>query len=129
MQPRTTVIGPMTVFGPRGIRPAVPFMPTRPQNPAGIRIEPPPSPPVARGRSPPATAAEEPADDPPVVLVRSHGLRVTPWRRLTLTLSPPNSLAVVWPARTAPLARSRLTTVASWSATLSANTVDASVSG
>src|SRR5437763_15179857 len=125
MQPRTTVSGPITVLGPRGIRPAVPFMPTRPQNPAGMRIEPPPSPPVARGRSPPATAADEPADDPPVVFVRSHGLRVTPWRRLTLTLSPPNSLAVVWPTRTAPLPRSRLTTVPSCSATRPANARDA----
>src|SRR2546423_15356713 len=103
----------MTVFGPRGIRPAVPFMPTSPQNPAGIRIDPPPSPPVARGTIPPATAAEEPADEPPVVLVRSHGVRVTPWRRLTLTLSPPNSPAVVWPTSTAPPARRRVTAVAS----------------
>ena len=89
------------------MRPAVPFMPNRPLKPAGMRIEPPPSPPVAIGTRPPATAAAEPADDPPVVRVLSHGLRVTPCSFVTLTLSPPNSDAVVWPKRLAPPARNR----------------------
>src|SRR5438477_10414995 len=103
----------MAVRGPRGIRPAVPFMPTRPQKPAGMRIDPPPSPPVARGTRPPATAAADPAEDPPVVLVAFQGLPVTPCRRLTLTFRPPNSLAVVWPTSTPPLARRRPTAVES----------------
>src|SRR5438270_2082521 len=119
----------MAVRGPRRMRPAVPFMPPSPQKPAGMRIEPPPSPPVARVSRPPATAAAEPADDPPVVLVGSHGLAVIPCRRVTLTLSPPNSLAVVWPASTAPAARSRSMTVASWPETRSAKARDASVRG
>ena len=36
-----------------------------PQNPAGMRIEPPPSPAVARMNRPPATAAADPPDEPP----------------------------------------------------------------
>src|SRR5437660_1428383 len=119
----------MAVRGPRGILPAVPFIPTRPQKPAGMRIDPPPSPPVASGTRPPATAAAEPAEDPPVVLVRSQGLPVTPWRRVTLTFRPPNSLAVVWPVSTAPAARRRLMTVASWVDTRSEKTRLASLSG
>src|SRR5262245_23444906 len=99
MHPSTTVSGPIIVLGPRGMRPAVPFMPNRPQNPAGMRIDPPPSPPVAIGTSPPATAPALPADEPPVVRVGFQGLPVTPWSFVTLTFSPPNSLAVVWPTR------------------------------
>ena len=63
-------------LGPRGMRPAVPFMPTRPLKPAGMRIEPPPSPPVAIVTRPPATAAAEPPDEPPAVRPCCHGL----WR-------------------------------------------------
>ena len=44
-------------FGDSGMRPNVALSPTRPQKPAGMRIEPPPSPPVASVRIPPATAA------------------------------------------------------------------------
>ena len=40
-------------------------MPNSPLKPAGMRIEPPPSPPDAIGTSPPATAAAEPPDEPP----------------------------------------------------------------
>ena len=67
-----------------------------------MRIEPPPSPPVASGTSPPATAAALPADEPPVVRPWRHGLCVTPFSFVTLTFSPPNSLAVVSPTGTAP---------------------------
>src|SRR6185312_14920109 len=103
----------MVACGPRGIRPAVPFIPTRPQKPAGIRIDPPPSPPVARLTSPPATAAAEPAEDPPGLRSVPQGLRVTPLRGVTPMLSPPNSLAVVWPTSTAPAWRTRDTRVES----------------
>ncbi len=43
-----------------------------------MRIEPPPSEPVASGTTPPAIAAELPPDDPPGVRSRFHGLRVGP---------------------------------------------------
>ncbi len=113
--------------GPRGMRPAVPFMPTRPQKPAGMRIDPPPSPPEAMGSRPPATAAADPPDDPPAVRPSCHGLWVTPCRRVTLTLRPPNSLADVWPTFTTPAASSRRTMVVLCSPTRSANTRLASV--
>ena len=89
----------------------MPFMPTRPQKPAGMRIEPPPSPPVAMGTRPPATAAALPPDDPPAVASRSQGLRVMPLSGVTLTLMPPNSLAVVNPMRFAPASSRRATIV------------------
>ena len=98
-------------------------------NPAGMRIEPPPSPPLAMGSRPPATAAAEPPEEPPGVRSGSHGLRVVPCSRVLVKLMPPNSEAVVWPASTAPAARSRATWVESWSATRSAKTRDASVYG
>ncbi len=119
----------MPVRGPRGMRPAVPFMPSSPQNPAGMRIDPPPSPPEAMVTRPPATAAELPADDPPAVRPCCHGLWVTPLSLVTLTLSPPNSLAVVCPTGTAPAAWMRCIMVEVNVARRSANTSDASVAG
>ena len=56
------------------IRPRVGLSPTRPQQEAGIRIEPPPSEPCATGTSPAATAAAAPPDEPPAIRVRSHGV-------------------------------------------------------
>src|SRR5688572_33460781 len=101
-------------------------MPTSPQKPAGMRMDPPPSPPLAMVTSPPATAAALPAEDPPVVRVGSQGLRVMPWRRDTDTLSPPNSLAVVDPTETTPAPVSRSTSVVLYGQVRSANTRDAS---
>ena len=69
--PRTAVSGSISVFGPFGIRPNVDLRPKRPVKPAGIRMEPPPSPPVQIGRSPPATDAAEPPEEPPGVRSRS----------------------------------------------------------
>src|SRR5712671_5555886 len=95
-----------------------------------MRIEPPPSPPVAIGTSPPATAAALPADDPPVVRPWRHGLWVTPFSFVTLTFSPPNSLAVVSPTGIAPpVPTSRWTAVLVRVATRSRYTSDASVCG
>ena len=65
-------------------RPRVGFIPTSPQHAAGIRIEPPPSEPVAHGTIPAATAAAEPPEEPPGVRVRSHGLRVIPLASLAV---------------------------------------------
>src|ERR1035437_4242970 len=47
-------------------RPNVALMPTRPQNAEGMRIEPPPSAPIANGTRPEATAVAGPLDEPPV---------------------------------------------------------------
>ncbi len=114
-QPITTVIGWIRVCGPRGMRPAVPFIPTRPLNPAGMRIDPPPSPPLAIGTRPPATAAADPPEEPPAVWPWRHGLWVTPFSLVTEMLSPPNSLAVVWPTKAAPpAARTRWSMVPVW---------------
>ena len=49
-----------------------------PQNELGTRIEPLVSDPSAIGTRPPATAAPEPPDDPPVMCPRSCGLREGP---------------------------------------------------
>ena len=60
------------------MRPVVGLMPYVPVNAAGMRIEPPPSPPVASTAHPVATATAEPPDEPPGVSAGFHGLRVTP---------------------------------------------------
>ena len=52
--------------------------PNSPQQPAGMRIEPPPSEASAPPTRPAATAAAEPPLEPPGVRLRSHGLRVAP---------------------------------------------------
>src|SRR2546423_15332779 len=66
-----------------GTRPKVGLSPVIPQYAAGIRIEPPVSVPIASGISRAATAAPDPEDEPPVVRVRSHGLRQGPKARLS----------------------------------------------
>ena len=77
-----------------------------------MRIEPPPSPPVAIVTMPPATAAADPPDEPPGVRPTCHGLCVVPWSTVRTKLTPPNSDAVVCPARTTPpISRSRCTCV------------------
>ena len=57
-------------------------MPTTPHKPAGWRIEPPVSVPIASGAMPAATHAAEPPLEPPGVRSRSHGLRVDLKRRV-----------------------------------------------
>src|SRR4051795_10751491 len=84
-----------------------------PQKPAGMRIEPPPSVPVASGPMPAATAAAAPPLDPPAVREGSHGLRVTPVKGLSVTPFQPNSGVVVFPSRTAPDSLRRATDGAS----------------
>ena len=58
-----------------------------PQNEAGTRIEPLVSEPSAIGTRPPATAAPEPPEDPPVICAVSCGLREAP----SCTFSPVKS--------------------------------------
>src|SRR5256885_6434920 len=61
--------------GPLEMRPRDGFRPTTPQHDAGIRMEPPPSPPWLRAHRPAATAAAAPPLEPPAVRVVSTGLR------------------------------------------------------
>ncbi|CAB4616545.1 unannotated protein [freshwater metagenome] len=98
--------------------------------PAGIRIDPPPSPAVASVKSPPATPAALPPEDPPGVRDSSHGFFVAPFSTVRVRLTPPNSLAVVRPNATAP-PRSvmRATGMLVFVAMRSINGIDASVSG
>src|SRR3954454_24123715 len=77
--------------GPREILPRLDFNPTRPQQAAGIRIEPPPSDACAIGTSPPAPAAPEPPDEPPGVWSVFHGFRVGPKRCGSVTGRIPTS--------------------------------------
>src|ERR1700733_15452885 len=65
---------------PMGTRPSDAFIPESPQHAAGIRIEPPPSEPVASGTMPAAMAAALPPEDPPGGCSRLHGLSVGPKR-------------------------------------------------
>ena len=92
-------------------------------------MDPPPSLPVAMGRRPPATAAAVPPDDPPGVRSGFHGLRVVPCNSVEVQLIPPNSLAVVCAASTAPAVRRRDSEVSSWSETRSLKSIEASVYG
>ena len=64
--------------GSCGTSPKVGLCPTSPQNAAGMRIEPPPSPPSETGPAQAAAAAAAPPEEPPAVRVRSCGLAVTP---------------------------------------------------
>src|SRR6476469_3060288 len=127
--PLTAVSDAMIMFGPLGIRPYVAFRPGSPVKPAGMRIEPPPSPPVARVINPPATAAADPPDDPPGVWAGFHGFFVEPLSFVDVRLMPPNSDAVVSPIGIAPATRRRATFVESWSAISWRRVREASVAG
>ncbi len=72
-----------------------------------MRIEPPPSVPSAKGVMPAAMLAPAPAEEPPVVLSRFHGLRVMPVSGLSLDALQPNSVVVVLPMIAAPCAFTR----------------------
>src|SRR5215211_4800453 len=96
-------ISPTT--GPAGVRPRVGLRPNSPQQDAGIRMEPPPSPPPAHGTIPLATAAAEPPDDPPVVRVVSHGLSAGPNNSGSVNGVNPNSGVFVFPTTMTPARR------------------------
>ena len=99
--------------GAHEIRPRVGLRPTRPQQAAGMRVEPPPSLALAIGRMPAATAAPEPPEEPPGVRPVSHGLRVGPWRVGSVTGRMPTSGRLVFPTITKPASRRRRTTLVS----------------
>src|SRR5690606_36311267 len=95
-----------------------------------MRIDPPPSPPLASDTRPPATADADPPEEPPQVRPCCQGLWVTPFSLVTLTLRPPNSLAVVSPTGSAPpLVTRRSTTCPDLGAIRSLNSSDDSVHG
>src|SRR5437764_597442 len=89
------------------MRPRAGLRPTRPQQAAGMRTEPPPSLPWATGRMPAATAAAAPPEEPPGVRCRSQGLCVGPKRRASLVGRMPYSGNVVVPTMMKPAARRR----------------------
>ena len=84
-----------------------------PDQDAGIRIEPPWSPPVAMSATPDATSAALPEDDPPVERVSSHGLRTGPVREVCEPPEKQRSSQTAFPVIVAPAASIRATMVAS----------------
>ena len=98
--------------GPNGISPRPALSPNRPQQAAGMRIEPPPSLAPATGTMPAATAAAAPPEEPPGVRPRSQGLRAGPKRSGSVTPLAPNSGVLVLPKITRPASSQRCTTVA-----------------
>src|SRR5215213_9009754 len=94
--------------------------PNSPVKPHGIRIDPAPSVPCARGPSPAATAADAPPDEPPGVRLSCHGLCVVPVTRFVVSPFHPNSGVLVLPNTTAPEAYVRSMNGASSSGTQSA---------
>src|SRR6202167_873471 len=85
-----------------------------PHTAAGCRIEPPVSVPMASGASYAATAAAEPPDEPPGILVRSHGLWLGPNAEFSVEEPIANSSMFVLPRMIAPACLSRRVIVASY---------------
>ncbi len=98
---------------PLGTRPSEGLSAVRPFTAPGMRIDPPPSEPVARGTRPAATAAAEPPDDPPGERSSAHGLRVAPNTGFTVSGMKPSSGVLVLPTTTHPAARRRSTSAES----------------
>ena len=106
-------------LGPFGTLPKLGFKPNAPVKLAGMRIDPPPSLAVTRGRTSPASAAAEPPLEPPGVRAGSQGDRVTPKRRFLVTAMCPNSGVFVLPTTMAPAPLRRSTWIESSVATRS----------
>src|SRR3954447_22918736 len=81
---------------------------------AGWRMEPPVSVPMASGASKPATAANDPPDEPPGIRPRSQGLRVGPYAEFSVELPIANSSMLVLPSMTTPASLIRRVIVASY---------------
>ena len=100
-------------------------MPESPQHADGMRMEPPPSEPVASGTMPAASAAAAPPEEPPGPRLVSKGFRDGPKMALVVLPIQPNSGVFVLPTTTQPAARSRatkgLSTVAGGSSASSAD--------
>src|SRR3954469_20054505 len=84
-----------------------------PLNAAGIRIDPPWSPPSARSTSPEPTSAALPLELPPVVRDGSQGLRTGPEHEVWLPPEKQRASQTALPGIVAPGASNRLPTVAS----------------
>ena len=95
------------------------FRPNVPQNPAGIRMEPPVSEPSAIGTMPAATAAAEPPLDPPVMRPGAHGFPVRPHAETVFVPPAASSCWLVLPKKIASASRMRAITVESCSRRLS----------
>src|SRR5947209_9089942 len=101
------------------MRPRLGFRAKIPHQLAGRRTEPPISAPMWSGPYPAAAAAAAPLDEPPGVLLRSHGLRVSAWKLERLEESMPKSGMDVFEKITAPASRRRATGGASSDASVS----------
>ena len=112
----TMLIGKRSNSGASMNRPRDGFNPNRPQQEAGIRMEPPPSLACATGTTPAATIAADPPLEPPVDREVFHGLRVAPWRVDSVVAVSPNSGMVVFPIGCSPKSSSCATNGASCSA-------------
>ena len=99
--------------GKAGTRARVGFSPKQPVKAAGMRMEPPPSVPRCKAPMPSTVDATAPAEDPPVVMRVSHGLRVKPVSGLSLVAFQPYSGIAVLPSTTAPCSFRRATAGAS----------------
>jgi hypothetical protein len=102
-----------------GIRSGVGRRPTTPQHEAGMRIDPPVSPPSAIEHMPAATAAALPPLDPPGVVPSRHGFCVGGNSVLTVPIEAASSGRLVLPRMAMPADRARATGTASSSAILS----------
>ncbi|SKX64337.1 Uncharacterised protein [Mycobacteroides abscessus subsp. abscessus] len=102
-----------STLGAADTRPRWSFSPYKPHHDDGSRIDPPPSPPIAAGTMPDATADAVPPDDPAVECRMFHGFRVYPCADVSVNGQMPNSGIAVIPRMTAPAARRRFTTSAS----------------
>ena len=89
------------------------MIPKTPFSAEGMRIDPPPSAPMANGTSPVATATPEPVDDPPAMQSVACGLRGIVRCALQPNGVGPNSVIGVVPIGMAPFARRRAMHVAS----------------
>src|SRR5438093_11388080 len=119
--------GPNATSPERETRPYVGLIPTTPQNEAGWRTEPPVSEPSAAGTAPAATSAAEPPEDPPGTRTLSVGCSVRPYAECSVEDPIPNSSQFVFPAISAPAARSVATAVASKGERYALSTLDPQV--
>ena len=101
------------------IRPSLVLNPTMPQKPAGARIEPPVSLPIAQGARPPATATAAPDEDPPAMrgVTGSRGFLGVPKCGLSPRAEKANSERLVLPSAAIPAAARLATIGASFSFT------------
>jgi hypothetical protein len=95
----------MAAPGAKEVRPRRGLTPTSPQQEAGTRIDPVPSPPDAAGTTPAATAAADPPLDPPGVIDGDHGFTVGPNSDGSVVQWLPHSGVLVLPNTTSPAAR------------------------